>query len=174
MFRPLLPTGLGVLSLCASALPALAAPILPGLWESTDTITSPFQQTKTSRKCITPDQIESYLTGPVNNHYSCRYKDKKIGDGTFSMVGDCVDNSGIPAKVAVQGVYTDTSFSMSGRLRITIGGLAIPVSASTDAHRISAECPAPGAPPEAAAAAQSEAAATPAPPEPTPTQTPTQ
>ncbi len=120
MIRPLLSAGLGALSVCASALPALAAPILPGLWESTDTITSPFQQTKTSRKCITPEQIKSYLTGPVNNHYSCRYKDKKIGDGTFSMVGDCVDNSGLPAKVAVHGVYTDTSFSMTGRLRIVL------------------------------------------------------
>jgi hypothetical protein len=166
--------GLGALCACAWALPAIAAPILPGLWESTDTITSPFQQTKTSRKCITADQIESYLTGPVNNHYSCRYKDKKIGDGAFSMVGDCVDHSGIPAKVAVQGVYTDTSFSMTGRLRIIIGGLAIPVSASTDAHRISAECPAPDAPPviaplpESAPAPESEPATPPAPLNPAP------
>ena len=168
MIRPLLSASFSALGLWALSIPARAAPILPGLWESTDTVTSPFQETKTSRKCITPEQIESYLTGPVNNHYSCRYKDKKIGDGTFSMVGDCVDNSGIPAKVAVRGVYTDTSFSMTGRLRIMIGGLAIPVSASTDAHRVSAECPAPAAPPAAAPAPESEpaAAATPESPEP--------
>ena len=154
MIRPLLPAGLAALALCAAGSPARAAPIQPGWWESTDTITSPFAQTTTSRKCITPEQIESYLTGPVNNHYSCRYTDKTIGDGTFSMTGDCVDHSGIPAKVAVHGVYTDTSFSMSGRMRVVIGGLAIPVSASTDAHRISAECPTPEAPsPETAAAA---------------------
>lgn len=155
MIRPLLSAGLSALALCALGSPAHAAPIQPGWWESTDTITSPFAQTTTSRKCITPEQIESYLTGPVNNHYSCHYTDKKIGDGTFSMTGDCVDHGGIPAKVAVHGVYTDTSFSMSGRMRIVIGGLAIPVSASTDAHRLSAECPAPEAspPPETAAAA---------------------
>jgi hypothetical protein len=172
MLRPLLPAGVAALGVCALALPARAAPILPGLWESTDTITSPFQQTKTSRKCITPEQIESYLTGPVNNHYSCRYKDKKIGEGTFSMVGDCVDHSGIPATVAVHGVYTDTSFTMTGRLRIVIGGLGIPVSASTDAHRVSAECPTPDAPPAASPASQtaSTAAATPSAPDPTPAQ----
>ena len=129
-------------------------PILPGYWESTSS-SSFGPQGKVERKCITGRAINAYLTGPVNNHYSCHYTDKKIGDGTFSMTGDCVDHGGIPAKVAVHGVYTDTSFSMSGRMRIVIGGLAIPVSASTDAHRLSAECPAPEAspPPETAAAA---------------------
>jgi hypothetical protein len=63
------------------------------------------------------------------------------------MSGDCVDNNGLPAKVALEGVYTRTSFTMHGRIRILIGGLPIPITASTDAHRISAECPAPGAAP---------------------------
>jgi hypothetical protein len=156
MFRSLLPrAALGALLIGAWALPALASPILPGWWESTDTITSPIQQTKTSRKCITA----------VNNHYACHYKDKKMGGGTFSMAGDCVDNNGIPAKISVSGVYTDTSFTMNGRLRIIIGGLPIPVSASTDAHRISADCPAPvsTAPPDPAPVAPAESAAPPAP-----------
>ncbi|HUO23151.1 MAG TPA: DUF3617 family protein [Caulobacteraceae bacterium] len=145
-------TRLIIVACAAAALPfqSLAAetsPILPGYWESTDTVTSPIQQSKTSRKCITADQIESYLTGPVNNHYRCRYNDRKLDGHNFSMTGDCVDSSGIPAKVAIEGVYTPTSFTMNGRIRIVIGGLGIPVSASTDAHRISAECPPPGAPP---------------------------
>lgn len=139
MIKPLILTA----ALGAFALPAKASPILPGWWESTDTITSPIQQTSTSRKCITEAQIESYLTGPVNNHYACRYKAKKISDGAFSMMGDCVDHNGIPVKVSVAGVYTDTSFTMNGRIRLIIGGLPIPVSASTDAHRISADCPPP-------------------------------
>lgn len=162
MLRPLLLIPL----LSALALPALAAPILPGWWESTDTITSPIQQSGTSRKCITEAQIESYLTGPVNNHYACHYTDKKISGGTFSMIGDCVDNNGIPVKVAVSGAYTDTSFTMNGRIRIVIGGLPIPVSASTDAHRISAECPAPDTSsrsPSSPSADQAEPSATPTP-----------
>ena len=128
-------------------------PILPGYWESTDTVTSPIRQTKTSRKCITRDQIQSYLTGPVNNHYKCHYTDQKISRDSFAMSGDCVDSSGIPAKVAMQGTYTETSFSVNARVRLVIGGLGIPVSASTDAHRLSADCPAPGAPVDAAPAA---------------------
>ena len=147
MTKPLLL--IGALALGAVALPAIAAPILPGYWESTDKVTSPIQETKTSRKCITEDQIESYLTGPVNNHYTCHYNNRKIDGGTFSMTGDCVDNNGLPVKVQVTGVYTETSFTMNGRMRIMVGGLPIPVSASTDAHRISAECPMP-TPPAAA------------------------
>ena len=130
---------------CALVGAAQAAPILPGYWESTDSITSPIQETKTERKCITEAQIESYMTGPVNNHYSCHYSDRKLADGTFSMSGDCVDHSGIPAKVEVDGVYTATSFKMNGHLQIMLGALALPVTASTDAHRISAECPDPAA-----------------------------
>ncbi len=161
-----------VVAFAASALPlhslaAATAPILPGYWESTDTVTSPIQQTKTSRKCLTPDQIQSYLTGPVNNHYKCHYTDQKMDGHNFSMTGDCVDSSGIPAKVAIQGVYTPTSFTMNGRIRIIIGGLPIPVSASTDAHRISAECPAPGAASEAPSPSPTSAAPPPAGP-PTP------
>jgi hypothetical protein len=155
MTMPQPPIGALALSVCALgafALPAIASPILPGYWESTDKVTSPIQETKTSRKCITEGQIESYLTGPVNNHYTCRYNNRKIDGGAFSMSGDCVDNNGLPVKVQVSGVYTDTSFTMNGRLRIMIGGLPIPVSASTDAHRLSAECPAP-APPASAPAA---------------------
>lgn len=160
MIRPIeLSAVLSALAYFVYAPLAIASPILPGLWESTDTVTSPIQESKTSRKCITEAQIESYLTGPVNNHYACHYKDKKIGAGTFSMVGDCVDNNGLPAKVAVSGVYTETSFTMNGRIRIMIGGLPIPVSASTDAHRISAECPAPdqAAPSDPAPPAQTPA-----------------
>jgi hypothetical protein len=88
--------------------------------------------------------------------------------GTFSMVGDCVDNNGIPAKIAVSGVYTETSFTMNGRIRIMIGGLPIPVSASTDAHRISADCPAPGSPPTQAQTDSAPAASPAAQPAPTP------
>jgi hypothetical protein len=165
MTKPLLP--IGALALSAFALgafaPAIASPILPGYWESTDKVTSPIQETKTSRKCITEDQIESYLTGPVNNHYTCHYNTRKIQDGAFSMAGDCVDNNGLPVKVQVSGVYSDTSFTMNGRMRIMIGGLPIPVSASTDAHRLSAECPAPGPPAAASPDASAPSAATPAP-----------
>jgi hypothetical protein len=43
-----------IIACAASALPlhslaAATTPILPGYWESTDTVTSPIQQTKTSR-----------------------------------------------------------------------------------------------------------------------------
>jgi hypothetical protein len=152
------------LILAAFTLPAWAAPILPGYWESTDKVTSPIQDSKTSRKCITAAQIESYLSGPVNNHYSCHYTSRKIEGGTFSMAGDCVDSSGLPAKVQLSGVYTDTSFTVNGRIRLMVGGLPIPVSASTEAHRLSAECPIPGGPAPATPAPETPAPAAAPPP----------
>ncbi len=131
---------------CAAAAAAADAPILPGYWESTDKVTSPIPSTTTRRQCITQDKIESYMTGPVNSHYTCHYTDRKMTADTFAMTGDCVDSSGIPAKVKVDGTYTATSFTMNGHMHVVIGGLSIPVTASTDAHRISAECPADAAP----------------------------
>jgi hypothetical protein len=78
----------------------------------------------------------------VNSHYSCHYNDRKMSGGTFSMTGDCVDSNGIPAKVKVDGTYTATSFTMNGHLQIMLGKIALPVTASTEARRISAQCPA--------------------------------
>ncbi len=130
------------LSVCAFATgAAVASPILPGYWESTDQITFPIQSLKTSHKCITEAQIESYMNGPINKHYSCHYSSRTFGAGAFSMAGDCVDNNGLPSKIKVDGVYTATSFKFNGVLNVSIGGLTIPVTATTDAHRLSAECP---------------------------------
>ncbi|MGZ3363782.1 MAG: DUF3617 domain-containing protein [Caulobacteraceae bacterium] len=136
---------LGVSAAGASARHAGAAedgPILPGYWESTSTASFPLASSKTERKCITARAINSYLTGPVNSHYSCRYDSRDLEGGHAHMSGECTDSSGIHGKVVIDGDYAPEAFRLNGRVQIALGGLQIPVNTSIDAHRLSADCPA--------------------------------
>jgi len=136
---------LGLLAAGASSRRAGAAedgPILPGYWESTSTASFPSASSKTERKCITSRAINAYLTGPVNNHYSCRYDTRELSAGHAHMTGECVDSSGIRGKVVVDGDYAPEAFKLTGRLQVSMLGLRIPIDTSIDAHRLSDQCPA--------------------------------
>ena len=135
---------LGFLAAGASSRHAGAedGPILPGYWESTSTASFPSATTKTERKCITGRAINSYLTGPVNSHYSCRYDTKDLTGGHAHMTGECVDSSGIRGKVVIDGDYAPEAFKLNGRMQVSLLGLQIPINTSIDAHRLSGECPA--------------------------------
>lgn len=137
---------LGLVATGVSARHAGAAegdgPILPGYWENTSTSSFPSPTSKTERKCITARAINSYLTGPVNNHYSCHYDTRDLNGGHAHMTGECVDSSGIRGKVVIDGDYAPEAFKLSGRLTVNMLGLKIPVDTSIDAHRLSADCPA--------------------------------
>jgi hypothetical protein len=115
-------------------------PILPGYWESTSKVSFPLPSTKVDRKCVTGDQINSYLTGPSNPHYTCHYDKRHVENGEATMEGECID-SGVHAHIKIKGTYTPTSFQLNSRLQAMLGGLAIPIDASIDAHRLSGECP---------------------------------
>jgi hypothetical protein len=136
---------LGVFAAGTSARHAGAAsedgPILPGYWESTSS-SSFGPQGKVERKCITGRAINSYLTGPVNSHYSCHYDTRELHEGHAHMTGQCVDSSGIRGRVVIDGDYAPESFNLKGRVNISLAGLNIPVNTSIDAHRLSADCPA--------------------------------
>lgn len=131
------------LALPVLSTPALAeSPILPGYWESKDHSELLITQDSVSRKCITPAQVESYLSGPANNHYSCIYDHRAIGDGTVKLSGQCTDNNGMKMDVAIAGTYTRESFHLKAQLHTKFASLPIQGSASIDAHRLSGECPA--------------------------------
>ena len=117
-------------------------PILPGYWESTSTASFPVASSKTERKCISARAINSYLTGPVNNHYSCHYDTQHLQGGHAEMEGECVDNNGLRSKVKIDGTYAAERFTLNGHLQVVLGSLRIPVDTSIDAHRLSADCPA--------------------------------
>ena len=126
-----------------ASLPAAAiedSPILPGYWESTSKVSFPLPSTKVDRKCLSSEEVVKFLTGPANSHYVCKYDRSRFVDGVADMEGECID-SGVRAKVKVSGTYTRTSFQLTSHLNALLGGLSIPIEASIDAHRLSAECP---------------------------------
>ncbi|HEY2658408.1 MAG TPA: DUF3617 family protein [Caulobacteraceae bacterium] len=125
------------------AAPALAdTTILPGYWESRNHSELLTTQDSTDRKCITPAQVESYLTGPANRHYSCTYDRRSVGGGSVQLAGQCIDKNGLRLDVAIAGTYTPESFHLKAKLRTAFATLPIVGAASIDAHRLSADCPA--------------------------------
>jgi len=128
-----------------AAAPALAAgsPIQPGYWESTNRLLSPIKQTKTERRCITPADVDKFVSGPSNRHYACTYPTKVFAGGRITLKGTCVSKKG--HKVAVQGAgsYTPTSFDLTAEIATEFLGLDITGKASTEARRIADTCPPP-------------------------------
>jgi len=132
----------------AIATPAAAAPtIQPGYWESTNRLLSPIRQTKTEKRCITPADVEKFMSGPSNRHYACTYPTKVFAGGKIRLKGSCVSKKG--RKVAIEGAgsYTPTSFDLTADIATEFLGLDIAGKASTEARRIADVCP----PPEAKA-----------------------
>jgi hypothetical protein len=135
---------------CLAAGPALcaASPIQPGYWESTNRLLSPIKQTKTERRCITPADVDKFVSGPSNRHYACTYPTKVFAGGRITLKGTCVSKKG--HKVAVQGAgsYTPTSFDLTAEIATEFLGLDITGKASTEARRIADTCPPPEPKPE--------------------------
>ena len=144
MTRPAILLLAGALAGLAAG-PALgaASPIQPGYWESTNRLLSPIKQTKTERRCITPADVDKFVSGPSNRHYACTYPTKVFAGGKITLKGTCVSKKG--HKVAVQGAgsYTPTSFDLTAEIATVFLGLDIAGKASTEARRISDTCPPP-------------------------------
>ena len=144
MTRPAILLLAGALAGLAAG-PALgaASPIQPGYWESTNRLLSPIKQTKTERRCITPADVDKFVSGPSNRHYACTYPTKVFAGGKITLKGTCVSKKG--HKVAVQGAgsYTPTSFDLTAEIATEFLGLDIAGKASTEARRIADVCPPP-------------------------------
>jgi len=131
-----------VLTLAPLAAAAASSPILPGYWESENTVSFPLNDQSTSRQCVTQQKVEQFLSGPSSRSYKCTYDRSQVGDGAVKASGTCVDKNGLTSTVAVEGTYTPEAFDLKAQLRVNIGGLGIPINATTKARRIAAACPA--------------------------------
>lgn len=140
----LIPT-LAALALAGSA--AAESPILPGYWESTNTVDTPFHSTSTSKRCIRPADVDRFLTGPINHHYTCVYPTRRVEAGKLAMSGVCTDNKGRQVAVKAKGSYTPTNFRVDATISTKLLGLPLSGRATTEARRIGDVCP----PPEGAA-----------------------
>jgi hypothetical protein len=125
-----------------AASPALAQrTILPGYWESTSQANLLGKgDPKTERRCITADKVSAYMGGPSTGHYTCTYSSKTIQGGVADFKGQCVDKHGTSFDVAMHGTYSPEAFHLDARFALP----NLPMfsgTATTDAHRISGDCP---------------------------------
>ncbi len=126
----------------AAAQPTGASPIEPGYWESTEQLLSPIHTMKVERKCITPADVDKFLAGPSNHHYDCSYPTHLVENGVIRMSGACVERKGgRKVRVAGEGVYTPTSFTLTATIATHFLGIPVSGRATTDARRIGDTCP---------------------------------
>lgn len=124
---------------------ALAAdlPILPGWWKWDSQASVALAPSKPDHrmKCLRPKDIDKVLSGAINHHYVCRYNVAEIEGGRARLEGACTDKHGGTVPISLRGVYTPTSFNLTGRTQMQLGPLPVPVKARIDARRISETCP---------------------------------
>jgi hypothetical protein len=137
------PALLLALLIAAPAAATAAPPIQPGYWESTNRLLSPIKQTKTERRCITPADVDKFMSGPSNRHYTCTYPTNVIAAGKITLKGTCRSKKGRKVAVEGSGSYTPTSFNLTAEIATEFLGLDIVGKASTEARRIADACPAP-------------------------------
>jgi hypothetical protein len=133
----------------AGALAATAAAaqttILPGYWETTSQVTSPFPARKTEQRCIRAEDVDKVIAGSPNHNYTCDYPTKQIGGGKIRLAGSCRTKTGDPVPISSEGVYTHDSLQLNATVRVKFGGITVPVHARTTARRLADTCPAPTA-----------------------------
>ena len=134
--------GVGTLPLPLAAAPSA---IQPGYWESTNKLLSPIHQSKVEKRCITAAEVDKFMAGPSNRHYTCTYPIRVITGGVIRLKGVCVSKSGQKVAVRGAGTYTPTSFTLTADIATVFLGLDILGRASTEAHRIGDVCPVAGA-----------------------------
>lgn len=116
-------------------------PIEPGYWESRNKMAiGPITlSNEVERKCLTPSDVDKFMSGPSNRHYNCEYPEKTIADGKISMSGQCVHRKkGTRIGLKLAGVYSQTSFDMKATLKWGI----LTGTGSSNAKRIGDACPA--------------------------------
>jgi hypothetical protein len=129
----------------ALAVPAAAAepPIKPGYWETVSQIVSPFPTKKTEKRCIRAEDVDKFIGGAPNRHYTCTYPTREIVGGRIRLAGSCKTKNSEPVPVTGEGTYTADSLRLDARVQAKLGGLTVPVQARTTAKRIGDTCPAP-------------------------------
>jgi hypothetical protein len=125
---------------------AQSSAITPGYWESTNKLLSPIKSTKVEKRCITPADVDKFMAGPQNRHYTCTYPTRTIQDGQITLKGTCVSKKGQKVAIAGSGTYTPTSFQLMADVAVEFAGLNIAGRASTEARRIGDVCPTPAPP----------------------------
>ncbi|MGH7025121.1 MAG: DUF3617 domain-containing protein [Caulobacteraceae bacterium] len=127
---------------CAAWSVGAAGTVRPGLWSTTDTVTSPIHTSKTENRCITPKAIARFTGCYINHHYKCTCPEQSNTGGKIVFHGDCVDAKGRHVIISGAGTYTPTTLQLSAEGHFTMMGLNVPFATHTDSHWIADTCPA--------------------------------
>jgi len=117
---------------------AAAEAVEPGYWETTSRVMG---VPRTERRCIRADQVAQFMQGPHNHNYVCTYPVRVVTNGAIRLEGSCKSHHSAPVPVSGHGTFTATTFHMEARVVTHVAGVDIPVHATTDARRISDDCP---------------------------------
>jgi len=145
MNRPLLLIAAPLLVLSAAGAAWAQKAISPGYWETTSKVTSPFPTSKTEKRCIKPADVAKFMEGKINHIYTCTYPTKEVGGGKIKLQGTCATKDGPPVPISGEGNFTSETMHIDARVSVSVGGLSVPVKASTDARRLADSCPEPAA-----------------------------
>jgi hypothetical protein len=129
-----------VLALATSAAGAETT-ILPGWWETTNEFTWGATTRTVERRCVRADEIDRFLSGPSNRHYSCEYPSRVVGDGRMAFEGSCRDKHGRSVGVYATGTYTPESFVVNAQIQAQMLGFPITATGVSTGRRLSAACP---------------------------------
>ena len=136
-----------LLVLTATGAAAAQSAISPGYWETISKVTSPFPTSKTEKRCIKPTDVAKFMEGKINHIYTCTYPTKEVGGGKIKLQGTCATRDGPPVPISGEGNFTSETMHIDARVSVSVGGLSVPVKASTDARRLGETCPDAAAPP---------------------------
>ena len=132
------------LTLAAAGPAAAQDAINPGYWETTSKVTSPFPTHKTERRCIKPQDVAKFMEGKINHIYTCTYPTREIAGGKIRLEGSCATRDGPAVPISGSGTFSSDAMHIDARIVPQIGGLSVPIRASTDAKRLSETCPVEG------------------------------
>ena len=134
-----------LIALTAAGAASAQKAISPGYWETISKVTSPFPTQKTEKRCIKPADVAKFMEGKINHIYTCTYPTKEVGGGKIRLQGSCATKDGPPVPISGQGAFTSDTMHIDAKVSLSVGGLSVPVKASTDARRLGDTCPEPAA-----------------------------
>ena len=145
MNRPIVLLAGPLLALTAAGAAMAQKAISPGYWETVSKVTAPFPTSKSEKRCIKPSDVAKFMEGKINHIYTCTYPTKEVGGGRIRLEGTCATRDGPAIPISGSGTYSTDTMHLEAKITPQIGGLSIPVKASTDARRLGDTCPEPAA-----------------------------
>jgi len=111
---------------------APADAVLPGYWQYKTRFLG--VTVDNEKKCVKPDEVEKFFSGPCNRHHTCVYPVRVVGDGKARFEGYWQNKEGKRTQVKASGVYNPKAFTLRAN--------ALGLQANLEATWLGPSCPA--------------------------------